>query len=395
MAQKVRILVVGGRFMPHQIGIAAESPDVVACIASPDTKQQTETAFSSLKGLSNLQVIEPIEYVRPYNLKEARSKCEQMAKRFPRAEITFDVTSAPKIPSFAALKTAQKLGCRVIVVNSSDGRIINVEPESLDTDFDIQLTLDQYLGCFGRRAVEKFDPKKLSIPESQALEAAKFLGDGDPVKSGVLSCIRQWSQGKGKRTIPLSKTKAIPNDYFTVFKKIEALGLVDRVERNAAGRLSFQLANDFDFDFLKGKWLELLVLNTARSLCDDSGTRIFEAACMSVEIPSNEEKKEIDVACVSRGRLLLFSCKTSNPFRTANLDQLRAVSDLVGGDFTTRIFVTNEFAPHEDKKDERKNFREFQEHAHAHKIVVLCGDQLPNLSTIIKKEMLRPTYRRI
>ncbi len=395
MARKVRILVVGGRFMPHRIGIAADPPEIVAFIASPDTKGQTETALASLKTLPNLKVVEPIEFVDSYDLREARVKCEQVTLKFPNADITFDVTSAPKVPSFAALKVAQEQNHRVIVVDSSNGKVISIEPENAAIEFNIRLDLDQYLECFGRRAVGKFNLKNLSVTEEQAVEMARFLTRGDSIIEEALSWLRQWSQGKGKRTIGFDKTKPILDGHFEIFKKIETQGLISHVQRNEANRISYQIANDFDFKFLDGAWLEFFVFDAARSLCNDSGSAFFDDVRMNVEIPSNEEKKEIDVACLSRGRLLQFSCKTSNPFRTVHLDELRAVSDLVGGDFATRFFVTNVLSPAMEKNDERKNFEEFQAHARARKIVIVAGDQLRNIGDIVKKEAHHPTFRRI
>ncbi len=394
--KKLRVLVIGGRFMPHIIGLVAAPPDKVEMIISKDSKGQPEQAYRALKSFPHLEIYRDPIFIDAYNIREAREACRSVAERNKDFEITFDITSSAKIPSFAARDVAREGNHRLIFVDSYNHRIINVVPEQSANIVEIQLNLDDYLNCYGRRAVNTFQIDKISVPEKNAYDLSTYLSTGGTQIAECLALLRSSAQGKGKRTIPFRKSKPLSVKQYEVFKEVENYGFISQLQRDSSGRISFQLANDFDFKFLEGGWLEYFVFVQAKSCKDENGNAVFSDVQLSVEIPSNGERKEIDVACIYRGQLLHVSCKTASPFKTAHLDELRAVSDLVGGDFATRMFVTNNYPPTPEKAPkEAKKYKAFLAHAEARKVIVVCGDRLSQISSILKQQATRPTYSRI
>lgn len=394
---KVRILVMGGRFAPHLLGIVAEPPDIVEMIISKDTQAKLlEPARDTLKHIAGLQISDKPLAISAYNLREAREACRKIVNQYPVAEITFDATSAPKIPGYAAMDIARELDHRLIYVDSSNGRIITLAPVTDESDVDIRIDLESYLRCFGRRSELTFDPQQLSVSPATAGEAATYLAQGNETAVQALEILRKSGQGKGKRTIPFKKTKPVSAPVFSVLQGVANFGLIRNLQQAEDGRVSYTIENEHDYKFLEGNWLEFYVYLQAQDCREENKEPLFNDVKMSVEIPSNGARKEIDVACMVHGQLLLVSCKAgSKPFRTEYLDELRAVSDLVGGDFTTRIFVTNALPPEENKNQLFDTYDKFLQQAKDRKTVVVTGDKLCQISTILKKEALDPEFRRI
>lgn len=393
---QVRILVMGGRFTPHLLGIVAEPPDIVEMIISKDTLERLlEPALNTLKAISSLQVFDTPEIIDAYDIRKAREACRKVAGRHPGAEITFDATSAPKIPGYAAMDIARELNYRLIYVDSSNGKIITLAPVTEETDTNIQIDLQEYVRCFGRRLEQTFDPQKLSVTLKSAAETSTFLAGGNRAAVEALEILRISGQGKGKRTIPFKKTKPVSQSALSVLQHIAESGLILNLKQAEDGRVSYTIEKEHDYKFLEGDWLEFYTYLQAQTCKNENKIPLFNDVNMSVEIPSNGARKEIDVACMTRGQLLLISCKAgAKPFRTEYLDELRAVSDLVGGDFATRIFVTSSSSPAE-KSNFYKDYFKFLQQANDRKINVVTGEKLIQLGAILKKEAADPTYKRV
>lgn len=395
--KKVRILIMGGRFAPHFLGVVADPPELVEMIVSRDTsEQQIESARKALQAISGLQLSNPPLRIDAYDIQSARVACRKIASKYIGANITFDVTSAPKIPSFAAMDIAREMNQRLIYIDSNNGKIITLAPLTNETDVRIQIKLKDYLRCFGRRPELTFNLQKLSISEEIAVKAAEFLAYENEAALEALEVLRRSGQGKGKRTIPFEKTRPVSPSAFSVLQHICQLGLIKNLQQDEKGRVRYTIQNDHDFKFLEGAWLELFVYCQANAMIDENQQPFFNDVKMSVEIPSNGARKEIDVACMFRGQLLLSSCKTGiKAIQTKHLDELRAVSDLVGGDFTTRLFITSQLPPKKENGDQLKKYQIFLEQAKERKIVVVTGDMLCQIQQILKKEAINPTYSRI
>lgn len=74
--------------------------------------------------------------------------------------------------------------------------------------------------------------------------------------------------------------------------------------------------------------------------------------------------KEIDVGLMYAGQLIHCSCKSGgkNIWSTEHLDELSAVSSLIGGRFCSRVFITSKPKPCEGS-DEHDSYQRFSRQA--------------------------------
>ncbi len=393
MTRRVIVLILGGRLTPNLVGILALQPIMVEFVVSEDTPARHSEICAVLKQFASMEDLAQPRCVSAYDFLTNRDACLNIARSHPDAEVIFDVTSAPKIMGFAAYEVARFLNQRAIVVDTANGRLIDLIPPAADPA-PIEISLEQYLACYGRRPVPTFDFGQLSVERQKAIEAARYLATTGTVAAEVLDKMRSWSQGKGKRTIPFKKTQPLSSEMQGVLYKLQSFGLITNLQEQTDGRVRYTIPNDMDWNYLAGIWLEVFVWDQARQCLDDEGQPLFRDSDLgfSFEIPSDGARKEIDVGCVFYGQLIHTSCKTgANPFKTQYLDELRAVSSLIGGRFTSRLFITNAFPPSDGDPD----YTRFLAQAKDREVVVVTGQELPNVGNILKQQALRPTYRRI
>ena len=117
----------------------------------------------------------------------------------------------------------------------------------------------------------------------------------------------------------------------------------------------------------------------------------FDDFAIGLKIPKEGAEKDIDLACIYRAQLIHCSCKTGkDSFETEHLDELSAISSIIGGRFCTRVFITNRVLPNNLSKA-----KSFLDHAKQREIVVVTGKELPNIGEILKKQAENPDYPRI
>jgi len=393
MSRRVAVLTLGGRLTPNLVGMLALQPSAVEFIVSEDTPTRYAEICTVLEQFIGLDQVSEPRYLSAYDVVANRDACRAAAQGHTGAEVIFDVTSAPKVMGFAAYEVARFLHQRAVIVDTANGRLIDLIPPTSAT-MPIAVTLDQYLACYGRRPVPTFDFDKLSVERQQAIEAARYLATAGEAAAKVMDKVRSWSQGRGKRTIPFERTQPLASEARDVLRKIESFGFITGLQEQADGRVRYTILNDMDWKYLEGIWLEVFVWDRARQGLDDGGHLLLRDNDLdfSFEIPSDGARKEVDVAYVYHGQLIHASCKTgSNPFRTQYLDELRAVSSLIGGRFTSRLFITNAFPPPETDPD----YQRFLAQANDREIVVVTGKELPNVGSILKQQALHPKYWRI
>jgi len=392
MNSRVSVLILGGRLTANLVGILALQPDAVEFVVSEDTPARYAEICEVLGQFVEIKHLGEPCTLTAYDFAATRDACLTIAHGHPGAEVIFDVTSAPKVMGFAAYEAARSLNQRLVIVDTSNGQVLDLIPPDA-TPVSIDITLEQYLACYGRRAVFTFDFDKLSIDRQAALQLADYLARaGIPAVEG-LNGMRSWSQGSGKRTIPFQKTKPLSPEALVVLGALESFGIISDLQKQADGRVQYTIMNDMDWAYLQGTWLEAYVWNQALSMRHKNGQPLLQDACLgfSFEIPSEGARKEIDVGYVYHGQFIHASCKTeANPFKTRYLDEIRAVSSLVGGRFTSRLFITNAYPRDGDPEYDR-----FLAQAEDRQIVTVTGPELPNIGAILYKQAVDPDYRRI
>ncbi|MCZ7575159.1 MAG: DUF1887 family CARF protein [Ardenticatenaceae bacterium] len=393
MSQQVTVLILGGRLTPNLVGILALQPHAVEFIVSEDTRARYDEILAVLEQFADLDYSPKPHYLSAYDFVATRDACLAVAQAHAGAEVVFDITSAPKTMGFAAYEVARFLQQRAVIVDTANGRLLDLVPPNAAA-MPIEISLEQYLACYGRRPVPTFAFVKLSVSRKQAIEAARYLVTAGMAATEAMDKVRSWNQGKGKRTIPFQRTQPLSTEMRDVLHNLQAFGLITNLQKQADGRVQYTILNDMDWEYLKGTWLEVFVWDQAQHCLDDNQRPLFGESdlALSFAIPSDGARKQIDVGYVYHGQFIHASCKTgARPFKTEFLDELRAVSSLVGDRFTSRLFITNAFPPSETDPD----YARFLAQAKDRAIVVVTGKELPDVGGILKQQALRPSYSRI
>lgn len=376
--EKVHVLFVGGRQAPNIIGTLLLRPEHVVLIISEDEREKASVLKEALPSKESLVISET--EIDATDFKANLKACERICKQYCDTQIFFNVTCGPKIMGIAAYEAAHRFqNAKVFYIDTAKERIIWLWPFGENEDHKpFQLEIEQYLAAYGRRPIYKSILQNLTFSEGQAIEVSSILAHNLSTSTDLLERVRR-AQGGGRRKIQIKTAKEK-----VLIHQIAQKDVID-IEENA-----FWVRTNEDWNFFKGDWLEVYVWNEARKLQEHDGRPIFDEVKMGLEIPSGSARKEIDVACLYQAQLIHCSCKTgSDTFKTGHLDELSAVSSLIGGRFCSRIFITNQVL------SDQKREKEFLAQARQREIVVVTGDKLTNMGAILKKQAINPDFVRM
>jgi hypothetical protein len=394
--KQVRVLVLGGRLTPSLVAVLSNPPDAIEFIVSRDTPERYKQAKSVLKKpLEQRLPASPLPVVPPFDWEACQCLCKRAVARHPGAAITFDVTTAPKFMSFAVHDFAKEHGHQVVVVDTARAQevsLITRKPQPVA----LPEKVEDYLELFDRKCNPRFDIRNLSVNEQTAITIAEQLALGGEPAAIATNKFNRWDPGRHDAwSTPKQDDATTTDKEYQVFQMLEKCGLISELTREPDGTTRYRTSqNPADTAFIKGTWLEVYVWHVARSLRDKmTGEPLFSDCQMSFEIPHPApEKREIDVGCLYQGQLIHCSCKARAPkgsFDKDHLDVMTGVSKLLGGDFTSRVLATNAFAPYD------KEQWMFAKHAEKQKIVLVTGDELPEIGEILRRQAIDPNYARI
>ncbi|MGQ9532513.1 MAG: Card1-like endonuclease domain-containing protein [Desulfotomaculales bacterium] len=382
--EKVQVLLVGGRQAPNVIGVLLMQPKRVEFVVSEQEKGQLETLRAALRGVALIEGLDEIgegeKVVDGTEFEDNLMACEEIVKKYKNREVQFNITCGSKIMALAALEVARRHGCRVFYIDTRKKRIIWLGGGPAQAH-PFVLTIEQYLAAYGRKPQEKRIFEDLTFSQDQACEAARILATGGLGAVGFLGRVRGL-RGPGPWEIAVSG-----RDEENVARRLADLRVIDFVADT--GRI--HVRSTHDLNFFRGTWLEVFVWSEAQKQVEN-GSPFFDEVKVAVEIPSGTARKELDVVCIHGGQLIHCSCKTGNEaFSTEHLDELSAISGLIGGRFCSRVFITNErFSDSSPKRRE-----EFLEQATQREIVVVTGEELPNAGQILRDQALNPRFPRV
>ena len=394
MRNRVMLVLTGGRSTPAVLGALAVKPERVEFISSVDQPQKAREIRGALGTIPGLSFGDAEQQVNAYDKEGVYQVCLRLSQKYGRERLIINLSAGTKIMALGAYQFALEQGIPAIYVVTNQHRILN-----LTTSEQIAfptLDVESYLACYGRSGQPKFDAAKLSASLDSIIALARyFVNVGQPALN-VLEQIRRRGQGRGKRTCTAPKYRPDARE-IQVWKEIQRVGLLDNVQFASDGT-RFTILSNFDFEFLKGTWLEIFVWQQAKQLHADDGAPLFSDVQFSLEIPSDTSDacKEIDVAMVYEGQMIHCSCKTgsSKIWSTSYLDELRSVSSLIGGRFCSRIFITAQHAPEEGTSG-YDDYRLFCDQARDRQIVVVTGKNLNAIGAILREEAVKPSYWRV
>lgn len=393
--ERVMVLLVGGRLTPNFIGVLGYKPTIIECLVSENEQGKYYDVLEVLSPLPNVKLPTQPRLVPAFDMARIMHACQQVVESHPGKEVVFNVTCATKVMALAAYEVAKQAKQPAIYVDTTHGRFLNLTQPS-EQPIPIRVGLEDYLGFYGRQPRETFDFGKLSLSEDDAIAASIYMAEAGIATAETLALMRQYSRGKGRRTVRIQLRHPLESDQGEILRELNRLGLISNLEGDSEQEISYLIARDADWNFMNGTWLEVYAWHQASQCLDEQGRPLFDECGFSFEIPGPEgARKEIDVGCMFQGQLLHCSCKSEqNPFRTRHLDELRAVSSLLGGRFCSRLFVTNVYPPAEESGGWR-DYQLFAQQAKDREVVLVTGEELGAIGSILKREAVKPTFWRI
>lgn len=374
------LVLIGGRQTPNVLSAQYLRPDVIAPIASHEAMRPGEAwdrVEPVLKQLSP-QVLAP-QIVDAFDLSDIRTKCNQAMNNFPDAHWVCNITCATTIMSIGAYEVGKARNADVWYFDTAGRRVVALAGQPPQGD-PYNLSVAAYLQIYNRSA------QSAAQPPNSWLELARQMSQAPDEAIEFREILRNSganTQFNGPRWLKSLNLTPIMVQWC---KQAQTAGFLSQI-RNNGGLYDLQQIDPEFWPFVDGKWLEIYAWDAAqRAGC-------FDDCCLAVQIPAQggSATNQIDLAAAHAASLLIAECKTeARPFRTEHLDQLRAITSMIGGSFVGALFISACSAHRADAQA----LAAFREQARMRQIVVVTGDQLGDLPDILRREATRPTYPR-
>lgn len=293
-----------------------------------------------------------------------------------------NVTSAPQEMAFAVYLYIYNVNKDAMIFNVNTQKsqitplVLKVEPIKLSH----KLSVDDYItACETQIFKRKFNIQGLSCNEEQAKTIVTFFVNHIETTHKFLSVIRGQGQNiKTPKTLSVkstdfSKEKIACKETVEIFRILQENQLITNFTEDNSN-YTFRIERQEDYAFLYGDWLEYYIYLEGKKIG-------FDSIEMSLEL--NDFKGEIDLFCVHHANALIGECKTGK-YAPDDLAVLESKAIRLGGNYCVRLFITTN--QHVDEK--------FINQAKNRRIIVVSGNDLKNITTILKKQMNDPDFPR-
>ena len=386
------IALLGGRIQPAALAARQLEPEAIACIASRDTPARVgELQRLVEKQLTTTRWVDGCT-VDPYDQTATQRALDEIIERANRDSVALSLASGTLPMSVAAVDVARRLDIAAYYVNTQAGSLIDLAHPRRTAPLTINISVADYLSTYGFDVRPDQDLSSERSRRKSHLEALAALTADITSTNRLLPWIGA-SQGTAK---PFVRRWTLPRRAWSLFETLCDLGLVELLDEASGKRdetIRFRIGDSIDGKFLGGDWLEQAVYVQAGTIgtVAEGG---FDSCAYGVHfLADGKAERELDFLGTRGGSLLAASCKTfrpGKPWKKQWLDELVTVTRELGGDYCIRIFVTSHRRPAPGRN--AGSYENFTAQAHQAKVVVVTGDDLPELATILRRELIRPTY---
>lgn len=404
--KKALLTLFGGRsFLPTALIVIHEKPSTVVAISSEQSYQdlpQLRLAIDKYKSVHGFNCeLETPDGIDAFEVAEIQATCEKALEKYPEVEWIVDITGGTSLMSIAAYKVAQKysseefgISIRCWYLNTARARIIPLVGEPHD-DSIFHISVDEYTTAYNRT----LKPGDLwgiqSSKRKQWLSFAQKLGK-DPACNGLLKTIMSSMKGKPSKNTPLICEMAeLSDEAYSLLEEAQQLGLISLLSKDIDAKVYFKISY-FQDKFLNGGWLEAYVWNEAQSLLDEArGAPLFDN-CQWNQLVEGMVDNELDVVVTYKAQLIVAECKTGDDaFAVGTLYKWDSVSGYFGGKFVGKLLITSLLPPKKTERGFYQSYMDFLARAYSKGIVVVTGEALPDIATVLRREAITPTYPRI
>ncbi len=391
----VRVIIVGGRPFPNYQAFLSQENKIykIVILHTPEGIDNYKNLKQVLTNLAEKRVWEKDFEINAYSISETLDKLTKIKEHFPKFKMSIDVTSAPKISSFAAMEFVMNNANSELIYNNTKNGQLEIFRKDLEKDalhlkqeneFLKPPTVEEYLKIYGRQGKDNFKVSELTLSKKEALDLVNYVLVLKEEGVKFFDYLRKTLQvkvtnNKRKKTLNISNVKFL-NELEEVAKK----GFL-RIIKKSNTTISIEI-DESNFKFLDGKWLDFYTSKIAEK------TGLFHDVKHSLEIPLRTgATNELDFIGILKERLpgvaVIGECKTGvNPLDTKELDKLNSLAEMIGGDYVLKLFITNRFSSeYDDDKNKKKSLENFKKQAEARKIKLIMGEDLIKLDEKIKE----------
>lgn len=390
-AKQLLILLLGGRIQPAAMLAFQRQPDAVVCIHSVDEPQTARELQRLLRRRFPQVLIADALGVSATVPGQTRTAIETVVARFPGYEVALSLTGAPMPMVVGAYTLAARLGWPAYYLSTADGQILDLASdemaETLPATFTLRLNVADYLAIYGQQWVNQVEAEGRAGEKTSYSQAMKLLLADLATSTTLLDWLvegRAWEA-------PQRRLWQLGVEHWQLFEQLQALGLCQNLAMLPTAKstyVRFQVHHASHRQFLSGGWLEVAVAQAAQQ-----ATR-FDDWAYGLVMRSGDAQREVDFLGVRRGQGLIVSCKAGWRFwNKAYLDELGAAAKMLGDNYCTKLFVTHRLRPALGTPG-AVALPPFLQHAANQRIVVVTGEDLAKLASILQQESAKPTYAR-
>lgn len=381
------LVLIGGRQVPNVLTAQFLRPEIIVPIASTEALQKDEAWERVRPALLELcpQGLQEPREVGAFDLAAVRAACMSAIAQYPQAHWVFNITCSTTVMSIGAYEVGRDHGADVWYLDTRAAQVIPLVGRPPDGNPYV-ITVHDYLRVYNRTAHPAPSPAEAHV--ILAGDLAKEPDEAIAFRERLRACGAS-AHYEAPRVLRLRNLSSQMVEWCA---QATRAGFVDRLQLTPSGCDLYQVDGYF-WKFIDGDWLEIFAWDAARR------ANCFHDYCFNVRIPTLKPavaKNEIDLAATSFASLLIAECKTEDrPFLTSHLDQLRAVTSMIGGSFVGAFFITARSEKALERVEGRRAaFAQFLSQAHARQIVVVTGEKLGDLSATLAREARQPTFFR-
>ncbi|KAF0250375.1 MAG: hypothetical protein FD167_219 [bacterium] len=392
MIKKALLILIGGRQTPNLLTVQHLKPDIIVPIASHEALNPNDAwdkIKPSLEQLCTTGIIEAPYEINAFELSEIKKACQTAFNKYPDADWFFNITCASTIMSIGAYEVGKEKNASIWYLDTINRKVVVLQnKQPIGSPYNI--SVENYLKLYVPKINLSNEPSSLLIEFAQVLSknCSSAMHFRDSLKNATVTQKTQTT----KNLLIQSRAEWVEK----ILHQAKQSQLILSYTKHPDSYFSCEVQDDRFLNFMDGKWLELYVWESARLAgCFDDYRWDVNLSLETTTSSSSNQSNQIDFAATYLGSLLIAECKTDkNPFekpaKNGYLDKLSSIARRIGGNYVGTMFICSQSST----EDQKQAYQNFSEQAKERRIVVVTGDQLINLSTILKNEVLRPSYNR-
>lgn len=339
-ATRIQVCLVSAQPIPNLIPLRMEGlkPEKVILLVSPDMQLQAERLEKVIKGWATK--VEKVQ-IAAYDLEAACETCKKILSHYKQHKIILNATGGTKIMAFAAFEVFRAGGKSIIYVDTQDGWVQWLSPQTQRIEFKGLLKVPTYLNAYGQ--IIKYERTDISVINQHLPIIIELVNISETYQDAIKTLNRYAAPYRNARTFPFEIAVKRQDWENTNFQQILELFEMHGILKYYNGLIQFSALEDIEF--ASGGWLEEYVFHTVKSI------NITDVR-MGVEINLDTinpklTMNEYDVIFTHNNRLFLIECKTKR-FEGADragtndepIYKLKNLRDAAGGIYGKGMLVS-------------------------------------------------------